>query len=775
MSNISKDRLATASGERLHVLLVEDSTCDAKLVLRHLARAGFAVDPMRVDQADEFSRALSQRPWDVVLCDYSLPEFSAEEALAILKATPLTIPFILVSGTIPGENAVVLMRAGANDYVNKNNLDRLAATIQRELVEARAQRHRARAEEERMQLATDLRQSERRYRMLVDSFADPVLVLKLDGRIIDANGTALEQLGLTRQELLSKHLCDLDASNLPAAVHAARIDAICKFGHATHELTYLRPDHTRLVFDTSMRVIEYGGVPAIIAVARDISERQRIADELRLLTAELEQRVAARTADLERSNTALAEAKAEADRANRAKSLFLASMSHEIRTPLNAILGFSQLLLRDTDVSAEHREPLMTINRSGEHLLALINDILEMSKIEAGRVHLRLTTFDLSALAKDIATMFQLRAKSKGLSLVVRVCGNLPAAVVSDESKVRQVLINLLGNAVKFTERGHITWTISVAQSPGGRRLVTDIQDTGPGIEKDDLNRLFDKFVQTAQGIRAGGTGLGLAISREFARLLGGDVTVTSEAGSGSSFRFELPLVEGDGANIQDNIGLRHITAIKPGTGPWRILVVDDQLDSRALLVKILSSVGFETYEAANGEEAITAFAQLRPAAVLMDLRMPHMDGFESTRKIKQSEQGRTTPIIAVSASTFEEDRKRALDGGMDDFVGKPFHDVEILEKLGDQLHIEYLYVDDLQTPVPVPLPIGMADWTPSALSSAPAQLLDELRTATVAAEYDKALEIVRDLALTAPAAAEELRRLVRGFDYQGVMDRLGS
>jgi CheY-like chemotaxis protein/nitrogen-specific signal transduction histidine kinase len=498
-------------------------------------------------------------------------------------------------------------------------------------------------------------------------------------------------------------------------------------------------------------------------------------DEPLHLTAELERRVAARTAELERSNIALAEAKAEADRANRAKSLFLASMSHEIRTPLNAILGFSQLLLRDPAMAPEHHEQIMTINRSGEHLLALINDILELSKIEAGRTHLHLATFDLAALVKDIAAMFKLRAQGKGLSLVVKLCDELPPAVVSDESKIRQIFINLLGNAVKFTQRGQITWSIRMVQVPNGFRLITTVDDTGPGIDPSDIGRLFDKFAQTSLGIRAGGTGLGLAISREFARLLGGDITVQSQPGKGSRFNFAIPIAPGRLADLHDHAGLRQIAGIKPGTGPWRILIVDDQADSRALLVKILSSVGFETCEASDGAQAVQAFEIHRPHAILMDLRMPRMDGFESTRKIKQSDHGRATPIIAVTASTFEEDRRRALDGNMDDFVGKPFHDVEILEILRDHLQIEYLYVEELRTPTPVSLPIGPAGWQSTALANAPAQLLNDLRSATVAAEYDRALEIVGDLAATAPAAAEELRRLVRAYDYQGVIDRLGS
>lgn len=763
----------TESGESIRVLVVEGLEKNAASILAQLTGAGYDVESRRVDCVADFSYLLRDQPWDAVVCGDNVENFSPREALAMLASSPLDIPFVVVADDMPAQEVAALMRAGARDYIPRQSLDHLGMCVRREIAEARRRFEFGRAEDQRIRLVTELRHSERRYKMLFDSFTDVVLVLKLDGRIINANETACRELELSRDEILCKCIWDLDMSGVAPSVFAARIDSICKFGRANHELIYIRQDQSRLVFDASMRVIEYGGVPAIIAVARDVSGSKRVADELRNLTAELEQRVVARTAEIERSNQALAEAKAEADRASRAKSLFLASMSHEIRTPLNAILGFSQLLLRDPEVSTAQREQLATINRSGEHLLALINDILEMSKIEAGRAQIHPSTFDLGALVKDIASMFKLRAGSKRLSLVVRMCEDFPAAVVADESKVRQIFINLLGNAVKFTERGQVTWHIRTQQTPQGRRLVTTIEDTGPGIETADLDRLFDKFFQTANGIRAGGTGLGLAISREFARLLGGDLVAESAPGRGSRFHFYLPLVEGNPVDLNNQPRPRQIVRIKSGPGPWRILVVDDQRDSRALLVKILTSVGFETCEAADGAQAMQSFEIFRPAAVLMDLRMPRMDGFETTRKIRQSERGRNTPIIAVTASTFEEDRRLALAEDMDDFVGKPFHDVEILEKLGAHLHLEYLYAESHETPGPAPS--ESAEWAASALSQAPSDLLDDLRSATVAAEYDKALEIVGTLAETAPAAAEELRRLVRTFDYQGVIDRLGS
>jgi PAS domain S-box-containing protein len=750
--------------------MVEDSPSDADLVLRHLHRSDIEVDAVRVDTLSALEQALGEKVWDAILCDYCLPGFSAEQVLATLAATRRPIPLIVVSGTVPTERAIELMRRGARDYVPKSNLARLGPCLQREIEEARVRAERERSESERLRLEGELRSSERRYKMLFDSFGDALLILDLDGRIVNVNETTCSQLHKSRSDLLHRQLADLDMSGVHPGVHAARLDAVRGFGHTSFELLYVCPDHTHLVFDTSLRIIEYGSGAAILVVAREVSEHKRIGDELRELTAELEQRVATRTDELKRANTALEEAKAEAERANRAKSHFLARMSHEIRTPLNAILGYSQLLLRDAVMGPQDREQLRTINRSGEHLLALISDILEMSKIEAGGAQINAMTFDLGGLVHDIAAMFKLRAQNKGLSLFVCLDNALPPAVVADESKLRQIFINLLGNAVKFTQCGQITW--HVRTEPG--RLITTVKDTGPGIDPADMQRLFEKFTQTSLGVRAGGSGLGLAISREFARLMGGEITVDSQPGKGSRFHLDVPFVEGRVAELAARTSCRSIATIKPGSGPWRVLVVDDQEDSRALLVKILSSVGFQTYEATDGAQAVACFENIRPHAVLMDLRMPAMDGFETTRRIKQSPRGARTPIIAVTASTFEDDRRRALDGNMDDFVAKPFHDTEVLETLGARLGVEYLYMDGIRTPTPTMLPIADAS-SDENLSHVSSQLLDELRSATVAAEYDRALELVGDLAATVPATAEELRRLVRSFDYQGVIDRLGT
>ncbi len=383
--------------------------------------------------------------------------------------------------------------------------------------------------------------------------------------------------------------------------------------------------------------------------------------------------------------------------ANRAKSVFLANMSHEIRTPMNAILGFSQLMLRDQDLTPRQCQYLGTINRSGEHLLALINDILEMSKIEAGRTTLSLSTFDLPVLLKDLEMMFRVRTNEKRLSFSVEMIGDVPRYIVTDINKLRQVFINVLGNAVKFTEQGGICVRVCVeSEDATGPSLCVEIEDTGPGISPEEQEKLFRQFEQTKTGQQAGtGTGLGLAISREFVRLMGGDVTLNSQVGKGSVFVIRLPLKEGDAEAVEAKETPRRVLRLQSGQSTCRVLIADDVEDNRQLLEQLLAPVGFETRLATNGAEAVHEFEQWRPHLILMDFRMPVMDGHEAIRRIRAAAGGKEPKIIAVTASAMDENRLDLMAVGADDFISKPFRDVELFQKIHNHVGVEYVYVDE--------------------------------------------------------------------------------
>ncbi len=439
------------------------------------------------------------------------------------------------------------------------------------------------------------------------------------------------------------------------------------------------------------------------SVQQELAERKRTEEELRQTTDRL-----ARAVDA-------------AESANRAKSAFLANMSHELRTPLNAILGFSQLMLRDARLTPEQREDLCTITRSGEHLLALINDILEMSKIEAGRVVLYESSFDLHRLLGDMDAMFRLRATEKNLQLIFERAPNVPRYVRADEGKLRQVLINLLGNALKFTQEGGVTLRVRAdTESAGAQgrsdpqrgrshafptsiRLAFEVEDTGVGISPEDLDAVFDPFVQTAKGSHSPeGTGLGLSISRAFVRMMGGDLKVSSQLGVGSLFSFTLPVGLARADEVTAEQKPKRVIGLQPGQlapdgGPYRMLVVEDRDTNRKLLVKLLEPLGFEVQEATNGKEAIEIWRSWSPHLIWMDMRMPVMDGHEATRRIKATGKGQATVIIALTASAFEENRQLILAEGCDDFVRKPFREEEIYDKLAKYLGVRFIYESDEQ------------------------------------------------------------------------------
>jgi signal transduction histidine kinase/DNA-binding response OmpR family regulator len=403
-------------------------------------------------------------------------------------------------------------------------------------------------------------------------------------------------------------------------------------------------------------------------------------------------------------------AKEAADAANRAKSEFLANMSHELRTPLNAILGFAQLMQQDQSLNPEHKRYIDIINSSGEHLLSLINDVLEMSKIEAGRTTLCETEFDLYKLLSSLAAMLQLKAQSKNLNLIFDYGDRLPHYIKTDENKLRQVLINLLGNAIKFTEQGSVTLRIRREEKlEENNNAITnlwfEVEDTGPGIEPEEISNLFQAFQQTRAGQTAKeGTGLGLKISQKFVELMGGDIIVSSTLGKGSCFRFNIKVGLAQANPSIDLFNFDDVIGIAPGQN-YRILIVEDNATNRLLLSQILQNLGLEVQEAENGQIAIALWEQWQPDLIFMDMQMPVLDGYAATKQIRIREKKlppgqrlQPTKIIALTASAFSEQRRDTLAAGCDDFISKPFHRTEILEILSQHLQIEYLHQTNSST-----------------------------------------------------------------------------
>jgi PAS domain S-box-containing protein len=598
---------------------------------------------------------------------------------------------------------------------------------------------RKQVEAERMLLDQRVRDQQFYTRSLIESNIDALITTDPRGIITDVNKQMEALTGCTRDELIGAPFKDYFTD--PERAEAGIKLVLSERKLTDYELTARARDgkETVVSYNASTFHDRDRKLQGVFAAARDVTERKRYEESLQ--------------------------------QANRAKSVFLANMSHEIRTPMNAILGFSQLMLRDQDLTPRQCQYLGTINRSGEHLLALINDILEMSKIEAGRTTLNPSTFDLPVLLNDLEMMFRVRTDEKKLRFSMEMIGHVPQYIVTDINKLRQVFINVLGNAVKFTEQGGIRLRVRADRLDEMRPFLrVEIEDTGPGISPDDQNKLFRHFEQTKTGQQAGtGTGLGLAISREFVRLLGGDITLSSEVGKGSVFVIHLPLKEGESKAVQAEARPRHVLKLQPGQASCRVLIVDDIEDNRQLLEQLLTPVGFEIKLANNGAEAILRFEEWQPHLILMDFRMPVMDGDEAIRRIRLMAGGGFPRIIAVTASAMDENRQELMKIGADDFLSKPFRDVDLFQKIHAHLGMKYIYAEDPTAATRE----ETAALTHESLANWPQDLIQSMRDAVMTADLDQVLVKIQEVQAHDPHVAQGLRRLAEGFQYQSLIDLL--
>ena len=618
------------------------------------------------------------------------------------------------------------------------------------------QRHRG---VELLRSRRDLRSAQDDYHFtqaLMDAIPCPVFYKGRDGRYLGCNAAFAEYLGRPKEQIVGATTYDVAPKDLADRYAAADAELFSRTGTQIYEVKVRWADGS--LRDVVMHKATFAcgseTVSGLIGIIADITERKQAEQQVRRLKDELEQRVLERTAQLEASNAELVSAKDAAEGANRAKSVFLANMTHELRTPLNAILGFAQILKNDAAIPEDKRRQIAVIDRAGNHLLSLIDSVLEISRIEAGRMNVHNEAFDLGVVLASVEDMARVRADVKGLKFTVERSCDLPACVSGDAARLRQVLLNLLGNAVKFTDHGRIGLRVHAL---GEGRLHFEVTDTGSGISEQDRDKIFHPFYQTEMSIAKGdGTGLGLAISREIVQQMGGELTVASEPGKGSTFEFAIPL-----ATVADMpaTGEDRVIGLDDGQAPPRILVVEDQPDNQEVVRQLLEDVGCRVRLAENGQEGLEMFLSWHPDLILMDMRMPVMDGYAATTAIRARPEGKALPIVALTASAFEEDRNQMLAAGCDEMVTKPFTEERLFSVIGRLLNLRYRYAPNAGA--------ARRPYMAVTLGGLPSGLRHELAEAAEMLDVEAASAIVERMRAQHPDEAGIVSDLLANFDFE--------
>jgi two-component system sensor histidine kinase/response regulator len=673
--------------------------------------------------------------------------------------------------------------------------------------------------EERKQMEAALAEERNLLQTLIDNLPDYIYVKDRESRFLLANKASMRGLGITTlDELVGKTDFDFFPEEFSEQYYCdeqAIFESRQPLINREERNIDLTTGVINWVLTTKVPLRDnQGHIVGIVGIGRNITKHKQMDEELRKAKERAEE-----------AQRAAEKALQSAEAANRAKSQFLANMSHELRTPLNAILGFARLMERDPVFPMKHKANLGIISHSGEHLLNLINDVLELSKIEAGQHTLVKTNFDFYLTLNNLEEMMHLRAEKKGLHLIFERAIDVSQYIKTDEHKLRQILINLLGNAIKFTEEGSVTLRVRCCDGEMGRwgdgemgrqgdketgrqgeteigrgevfppilpsphhpislspHLLFEVEDTGPGIAPEELDTLFDAFTQTESGQKTQeGTGLGLALTRQFVQLMGGNISVSSRVGQGTIFTVEIPIELVKVSEIQPRKTARRVIGLEPEQhaadgGSYRILVVDDNPESRLLLRTLLEAVGFTIQEADNGQQAVDLYESWQPHLIWMDLRMPVMDGYEATKRIRSeirnSKSEIQTFIVAITSSAFEENRSDALAVGCDDFVRKPFREADIFDVIHKHLGIRFVY----EEPEQCRKAAGLQEQahrdvlTPETFAALPSDLLMNLEQAIVQLDGEMIQQAIEEIRPHNALLTDALAMLAKDFQYDKIL-----
>ena len=603
-------------------------------------------------------------------------------------------------------------------------------------------------------LKNSLRLAQAEQSILLDNIHTQVWYLTDDHTYGAVNKAHADFNGVRIEDFAYKDLYEIFPADVAEICQAANrvVFATGKSVQTEEWLPHVSGERRFVSIYKSPKLRNDGSVEYVVCSAEDITEQKQAEEKLQIFAQQIDEK-----------NSELVDALVIAKDASRAKSEFLAKMSHEIRTPMNAILGFAQVLKRDTGLTDKQMEYLETITRSGGHLLQMISDILDMSRIEAGRLKIEPSDFNLRSMIAYMKELFAQRMKGKGLCFTVEQDPSLPSSVRGDEGKIQQIILNLLSNAFKFTEHGGVTLRVHADHKvcSSGYLLVVEVEDSGPGIEAEQLERIFEEFHQAKLGKKIGGTGLGLAISRRYVDLMGGSLMVSSDVGKGSLFRLEVQLEHSEGSD-DHHLPLHRIIGLEEDQKPIRLLVVDDKPDNRRLLCELLEPLGFELLNAENGAEGLKKTEQWQPHAILLNMRIPVMDGYAMVRQIRLNPTCREVFIIAITASAFDDDRQEVFSAGVDEYLRKPFQPNELFGILEKGLGLNYLVAES-----------DDASLCEQGIESAPPRL----PTALVASLQEAAeggdvlqLQMIGDELLQIDAnAAEALKRMISRYDYEAI------